>query len=466
MSRNLLIAASLLAVACGRAPKTNQKVHVDMMSPLAAEAVAGVTAEPLRDLLADHWEWLMRWAPTWATRLGDHRYDDQLPRRSKQFIEQFKRERAGLLERARAIDPAGLGAADRVTLALFEGELAADVAAEVCRDEQWSVSVMNNPYAELSDVVRLHKVDSAEDGKNLVARMRQGPVLVADTIANLRDGVAAGRVAAAEAVRRTIAQLAAELAKPTAEWAMSLPEVDGLDAAVEDLRPSIEALRDFLRDEVLPKARTGAREGIGALVDGGGELGGETRGLAVGPVGVRRASGQVHRPARGWLGELGVELRDGAANGFGGGDAPAGDTLAQVRDRVGDQHRTLAHARDQIAPVLDGLHRVHLDDIGQLEVRVAVHRDRPLLATADLGGRVRGELALEQRERHAVGGAEPGRIDRARSLEQAGALALELVEELLAALRQLIVVAMIAETRRQRWRPAHRPLPVIGEQIA
>ena len=122
-------------------------MHVDTQSPIAAEAVAGVTDERLRDLLADHWEWLMRWAPTVATRLGDHRYDDQLPKRSKQFIEQFKRERAGLLARARAIDPAGLGRTDRVTLALFEGELAVGTAAEVCHDEQWSVSARSGAAA-------------------------------------------------------------------------------------------------------------------------------------------------------------------------------------------------------------------------------------------------------------------------------------------------------------------------------
>ncbi|HUQ06048.1 MAG TPA: DUF885 domain-containing protein [Kofleriaceae bacterium] len=283
MARNIMIAAALIATGCGRSPKGSQNMPVASGSPLAAEAVAGVTDAHLRDLLADHWEWSMRWSPTAATRLGDHRYDDQLPKRSKQFLEQYKRERAGLLERARAIAPSGLAAADRVTLALFEGELAADVAAEVCHDEQWSVSASSNPYAALADVVELHPLKTADDGRNLVARLRQGPVFVADTIANLREGVASQRVASAEAVRRTIAQLDAELAKPTAAWAMNLPGAaprpdwpDGaqarfaaeLAATVDALRPSIVDLRDFLRDEVLPVARTGKREGIGALADG------------------------------------------------------------------------------------------------------------------------------------------------------------------------------------------------------
>jgi uncharacterized protein (DUF885 family) len=247
----------------------------------------------------------MRWAPTFATRLGDHRYDDQLPKRSKQFLAQLARERAGLLERARGLVPAGGGAADRVTLALFTGELAADVAAEVCRDEQWAISASSNPYAMLSDVAEQHVVKTVADGRNLIARLRQGPVYVTDTIANLRDGVASKRVASAEAVRRTIAQLEAELAKPTAAWAMNLPGQKAqpdwpageqarfaaeLAAAVDDLRPSIEQLRDFLRDEVLPVARTGKEEGIGALADGDACY----RARILGHLGFERTPAELH----------------------------------------------------------------------------------------------------------------------------------------------------------------------------
>src|SRR5512143_3666102 len=46
-------------------------------SLLAGDAVAGVRDPRLRAIVADHWELMMRWAPTWATTLGDHRHDDQ-----------------------------------------------------------------------------------------------------------------------------------------------------------------------------------------------------------------------------------------------------------------------------------------------------------------------------------------------------------------------------------------------------
>jgi uncharacterized protein (DUF885 family) len=60
-----------------------------------------------------------------------------------------------------------------------------------------------------------------------------------------------------------------ELAKPTNEWSMVEPGGDDLIDAVDRLvRPAMERYRDFVRDNVLPVARTGADEGISALADG------------------------------------------------------------------------------------------------------------------------------------------------------------------------------------------------------
>jgi len=149
-------------------------------------------------------------------------------------------------------------------------ELEAELRLEVCWTEQWSVSTRDNPYFELADVVQLHKVRSDEDARTLRARLAAGERLVSETIDNLRAGVAAGRVAAAEPVRRTIAQLDAELARSDEDWALATParDVPGIAEAALALRPAIARYRDYLAEEILPRARTGAAEGIGALPDG------------------------------------------------------------------------------------------------------------------------------------------------------------------------------------------------------
>ncbi|MEM9488527.1 MAG: hypothetical protein AAGC55_05255, partial [Myxococcota bacterium] len=60
-------------------------------SPLLAEATTGISNPALAALLREHWEWWMKSQPTWATTLGDRRYDDRIPDRSPAGLE---RERA------------------------------------------------------------------------------------------------------------------------------------------------------------------------------------------------------------------------------------------------------------------------------------------------------------------------------------------------------------------------------------
>ncbi len=256
-------------------------------SPLAADAVAGVTDPTLRGVVADHWEHMMRWAPTWATTIGDHRYDDRLAPRDAASIERAAAERDGLLARLVAIDPARLGEADRVTFALLRGRLEAEHGMDVCKLHEWLVdSGGGSMFGELSYLVESHTVTTPRDADNLIARLRQGERAIDDTIANLSIGLRAGRVSSAEKVRRAVEQLDIELAKPVETWAMASPawakapspdpwplgvrerEVARLrEVVATKVAPAVVRMRDFLRDGVLPKARM-EKEGLAGLPDG------------------------------------------------------------------------------------------------------------------------------------------------------------------------------------------------------
>ena len=94
-------------------------------SPLAADAVAGIADSTLRGIVADHWEYLMWWAPTYATTLGDHRYDDRLARRDAASRAEACAERDRLIDRLVALDVATLEPTDRDTYQLLRGQLLA-----------------------------------------------------------------------------------------------------------------------------------------------------------------------------------------------------------------------------------------------------------------------------------------------------------------------------------------------------
>jgi len=256
-------------------------------SPLAADAVAGITDSTLKAVVANHWEFMMRWSPTWATTLGDHRYDDQLAPRDQVAQAKIAAERGALIDELDKIYRDRLTAVDRVTHALLYEKLATDRALEQCKFEQWTVeNGGGSVFGELSYLVESHTVKTPEDVVNLIARLGQGPKLVEDTVANLRIGLKSKRVAAAEKVRRAIDQLDGELEKGADAWSMMQPTwatVKGADPWPEGVRdreyaalrevvsnkivPAIVRYRDFLRDEILPVARTD-KEGLAGLPGG------------------------------------------------------------------------------------------------------------------------------------------------------------------------------------------------------
>jgi uncharacterized protein (DUF885 family) len=276
----------MLAVSCS--PAKGSRVPASTKpSPLQADAVAGIVDRTLAAVVADHWEHLMRWAPTWATTLGDHRYDDRLAPRDAAAIAAVDAERAALLARLRALDPAALGETDTVTLEILRGRLAAEHAMAACKTHEWVIDASGGSVlGELSYLVESHTVKSPADARNLIARTKQASRFVDDTIANLERGLASRRVSSAEKVRRVLEQLDAELAKPAPTWSMSQPPwasvagddpwPDGVrtallaelrDVVATQIIPAIRRLREFLQRRVLPQARTD-REGLVGLPDG------------------------------------------------------------------------------------------------------------------------------------------------------------------------------------------------------
>jgi len=304
-------------------------------SPLAADAVAGISDAALRDAVAEHWELTMRWTPTWATTLGDHRYDDQLAPRDAAAIERYTRERDAVHGKLVAIDAARLGATDRVTYQLLRGVLEAQQGLDVCRFHEWLVdSAGGSVLGELSYLVESHTVKTLADAENLIARMRLGAKAIDDTIANLGVGLAGGRVSSAEKVRRVVEQVDAELAKPVETWAMAIPLWAGdfraahgeLVAVIrEHIAPAILRLRDFLRDRVLPSART-EHEGLGALPDGDACY----RATIVQHVGLAMSPQELHELGLAEIARTDRELAELGRRVLGAPDLTA--TIAKLRD--------------------------------------------------------------------------------------------------------------------------------------
>lgn len=245
-------------------------------------ASVGIDSPLLAALLEEHWDWLMERAPTWATDLGDRRFDDRLGDPSAAAREAARIDRLTFLARAEVLIRQDLSPSDHLTAQLFIHEQKDDLAADTCRFWAWSLSPRSNPVVDLNRLPDGYHVRDAADVRNLLQRYRAIPRVVDARIANLRQGLAENRVANAETLRRTLEQVRSVLATPLPESTLLDIDFPGdFDAAARDallaeaqaiiaadVLPAYGRFERLVADELLPAGRPAALAGLTGLPDG------------------------------------------------------------------------------------------------------------------------------------------------------------------------------------------------------
>lgn len=235
-------------------------------------AATGVEDQALADLLSRQWEHMMTTSPIWATRLGDHRFDDRVSDVSAEAIAADEKATRAFLEEAKAMDAQALNRADRTTLLLFTAMLQHSVDAEVCRFDEWTLSPRSNPVTQWNDLPDAHPIETDEDAKNYLKRVQLAAAQIENTTKNLERGAKDGVFANAESVRRVQKMVADQLAQPIDEWPLLKPgkkhpaiAADLKKAVEEGIRPAVERYAQVLEKSIAPNARGPDKTGLGAL---------------------------------------------------------------------------------------------------------------------------------------------------------------------------------------------------------
>jgi len=272
-TRSRLLAAAPVLLACASAHPTAPVTSAD---PAAA----------LHALATEFWEDRLRLNPAMATSLGDRRYDGEVGDISPEGMAAEAAGWRAQLERARQFPESPLSDEDRVTRATLIRALEDNLSYYECHFEDWTVDPMNGEVTEILNLPSIQRGGTPEDRRSLLSRWRKLPHHVDQTVANLRRGLAAGRVGTADSVGRVVAELDRLLAQPASAWPMMLPAAQsGLAAGsgeraaferdlaatidgAEGLRAAFARYRDFLRDEVKPRARPDDKVGMKWLPGG------------------------------------------------------------------------------------------------------------------------------------------------------------------------------------------------------
>ena len=236
-------------------------------------------------LAVEYWERRLEADPLEATIVGDRRFDDRMPDVSPAALDRELGRLRELRGRVEAVLPGGLPPADRVTRTLLLGEIDADLARGACRLSEWAVDPRGGPQVGYLRMADLQPVSTVVEAQALVARWHKMGAAVDQHGANLRLGLAAGKVATRDEVLRVLGQLDALLAekpelsalrapasKPHPDWPASDQQAfaDGIDDAITNhIRPAFVRYRDVIADQILPRARDQAHVGLSFVPDGG-----------------------------------------------------------------------------------------------------------------------------------------------------------------------------------------------------
>jgi prolyl oligopeptidase len=227
-------------------------------------------AEEFATLLDEAWEWRLRENPTFASFLGDRRYDDQWGDQGVAAIKRRHDDRAGFLRRVYAIDRNALSDADQLNHDLFRRLLQDEVDAHAFKGDLMPFS-QRGGVQNLENLTNQLRLATVEDFENWLARMNKISLVIEQTIDVAEAGRKAGIIAPQVLMQRIPAQIDAQLVddpkdspfyRVFADIPPSIGEADrdrlqgtALETIERIVLPAYRALSGYLNDTYLASAR-------------------------------------------------------------------------------------------------------------------------------------------------------------------------------------------------------------------
>ena len=222
-------------------------------APLAAQQ--GDDSRRLQRLFDEEWERVLRENPTFASFLGDKRYNDQWEDTRLEAIERRLAHDQRVLEQLDGIDVAQLSAADRLNYKLFRKQYEYSVAEQPYR---WFLLPLNQRggIQTANEVADSLLFETVEDYEDWIARLEAFPAYADQTMALMRQGVEEKRVHARAVMERVPGQIDKQIVERPSESTFFDPFRRFPDAIDAEERARLEQrARQAISDHVLPTFR-------------------------------------------------------------------------------------------------------------------------------------------------------------------------------------------------------------------
>ena len=235
----------------------------------AQDSHANDAAKTLHDFFATEWDYQMEQHPTWASSLGDRRWNDRWSDSSLDAIYKRHNHDIATLSKLTKIDRAALSPSDQLNYDLFKKDYENDIEDFQYR---WYLLPLNqlggvHTVNQLAETLRF---DTLKDYEDWLARLKALPVRVDQTIALMRLGMKERIILPKIVVQRVPAQIdhqivsdpkASPLYKPFTKFSSSIAESDQVRLAkaaqvtiTDTVVPAYRKLKEFVVNDYLPAA--------------------------------------------------------------------------------------------------------------------------------------------------------------------------------------------------------------------
>ena len=235
----------------------------------AQDSRANNAAKTLHDFFAAEWDYQMEQHPTWASSLGDRRWNDRWSDSSLDAIYKRHDHDIATLNKLTKIDRAALSPSDQLNYDLFKKDYENDIEDFQYR---WYLLPLNqlggvHTVNQLAETLRF---DTVKDYEDWLARLKALPVRVDQTIALMRTGMKERIILPKIVVQRVPAQIdhqivsdpkASPLYKPFTKFSSSIAESDQVRLAkaaqvtiADTVVPAYRKLKEFVVSDYLPAA--------------------------------------------------------------------------------------------------------------------------------------------------------------------------------------------------------------------
>ena len=238
--------------------------------------------EALQNYLKDYWDHVLIHNPTFATYIGDHRYDDALEDLSEESITSQINYVKDLQKKTEEIDPGDLTADNRLNHDLFRNTLNNHIGMYEFKTHYIPLNQMSGPHLDMPQIIEFHPFHTRQDIDNYVARLDAFPRLIGQVIELLQKGIDHNFTSYRRVMELTLGQVEMfskfdpenhPLFSPVSKLGHGFSEKDKEDiknsvrtSIAANVTPAYKKLLDYLNNNYLNHCRE--KEGIWALPDG------------------------------------------------------------------------------------------------------------------------------------------------------------------------------------------------------